>query len=127
MNRFNQKGFTLIELVIIMVILGVLAAVAVPRLGSSIDSSEIASEDAVVGSLRSAIEIWAMEQVVANSVKSYPSNPFDALDAKSKNELLNTSWYFTGGYVRHMRNDGIEVVWQYNTSTGEIGERLSNS
>ena len=127
MNRFNQKGFTLIELVIIMVILGVLAAVAVPRLGSSIDSSEIASEDAVVGSLRSAIEIWAMEQVVANSVKSYPSNPFDALDAKSRNELLNTSWYFTGGYVRHMRNDGIEVVWQYNTSTGEIGERLSNS
>jgi|TARA_X000001036_G_scaffold37046_1_gene29995 prepilin-type N-terminal cleavage/methylation domain-containing protein len=127
MNRFNQKGFTLIELVIIMVILGVLAAVAVPRLGSSIDSSEIASEDAVVGSLRSAIEIWAMEQVVANSTKSYPSNPFDALDAKSRNELLNTSWYFTGGYVRHMRNDGIEVVWQYNTSTGEIGERLSNS
>ena len=127
MNRFNQKGFTLIELVIIMVILGVLAAVAVPRLGSSIDSSEIASEDAVVGSLRSAIEIWAMEQVVANSTKSYPSNPFDALDAKSKNELLNTSWYFTGGYVRHMRNDGIEVVWQYNTSTGDIGERLSNS
>tara|TARA_B100000579_G_scaffold170076_1_gene138538 strand:+ start:25 stop:408 length:384 start_codon:yes stop_codon:yes gene_type:complete len=127
MNRFNQKGFTLIELVIIMVILGVLAAVAVPRLGSSIDSSEIASEDAVVGSLRSAIEIWAMEQVVANSTKSYPSNPFDALDAKSKNELLNTSWYFTGGYVRHMRNDGIEVVWQYNTLTGEIGERLSNS
>ena len=110
-----------------MVILGFLAAVAVPRLGSSIDSSEIASEDAVVGSLRSAIEIWAMEQVVANSVKSYPSNPFDALDAKSRNELLNTSWYFTGGYVRHMRNDGIEVVWQYNTSTGEIGERLSNS
>ena len=127
MNRFNQKGFTLIELVIIMVILGVLAAVAVPRLGSSIDSSEIASEDAVVGSLRSAIEIWAMEQVVANSTKSYPSNPFDALDAKSRDELLNTSWYFTGGYVRHMRNDGIEVVWQYNTSTGEIGERLSNS
>jgi len=127
MNRFNQRGFTLIELVIIMVILGVLAAVAVPRLGSSIDSSEIASEDAVIGSLRSGIEIWAMEQVVANSTKSYPSNPFDALDAKSRNELLNTSWYFTGGYVRHLRNDGIEVVWQYNTSTGEIGERLSNS
>ena len=68
-----------------------------------------------------------MEQVVANSTKSYPSNPFDALDAKSRNELLNTSWYFTGGYVRHMRNDGIEVVWQYNTSAGEIGERLFNS
>jgi prepilin-type N-terminal cleavage/methylation domain-containing protein len=80
-KKFNE-GFTLVELVIIMVILGVLAAVAVPRLGSSIDSSEIAAEDAVLGALKSAVEVYAMDQVVANSVKSYPSNPFDALDEK---------------------------------------------
>ena len=111
-----------------MVILGVLAAVAVPRLGSSIDSSEIAAEEAVIGSLKSAIEVWAMDQVVANSSKSYPLNPFDALDAKSKNDLLySNEWWFSGGYVRHLRNDGDEVVWQYNSSTGEIGERLYNS
>ena len=128
MKNINNKGFTLVELVIIMVILGVLAAVAVPRLGSSIDSSEAAAEEAVIGNLKSAIEVWAMDQVVANSLKSYPLNPFDALDAKSKDDLLySKGWWFSGGYVRHTRNDGIEVVWQYNSSTRDSGERLYNS
>ena len=121
MKNKYQKGFTLIELVIIMVILGVLAAVAVPRLGNTIDSSEVSSEETVLGSLRSAVEVYAMDQVVANSVKSYPLNPFDALDTKSKNDLLySNGWWFSAGYIQHTRNDGNILSWQYNTSTGEI-------
>lgn len=44
--RTNQGGFTLIELVIVIVLLGILAAVAVPRF---IDLSEEASQAAVEG------------------------------------------------------------------------------
>ncbi|TVS11977.1 MAG: type II secretion system protein [Wenzhouxiangella sp.] len=55
--RNSQGGFTLIELVIVIVILGILAAVAVPRF---IDLSTEASEAAVqgvAGSLSSAAAI----------------------------------------------------------------------
>ena len=114
MKRDFRNGFTLIELVIIMVILGVLAAVAIPRIGNTIDSSEVSAEEAVIGSLRSALEVHAMDQVVMNSKKSYPQNPFDALDSKSRNELLlNGNWSFNGSMIYHNRNDGTTSLWLY--------------
>ena len=116
----SRNGFTLIELVIIMVILGVLAAVAVPRLGSTIDSSEASAEEAVIANLTSALEVYAMDQVVANSTKSYPMNPFDALDNKSKDELLNTNWSYSGSTIQYTRNDGKVTTWMYTMTNGEI-------
>ena len=117
MKKDFKNGFTLIELVIIMVILGVLAAVAIPRIGNTIDSSEVSAEEAVIGSLRSALEVYAMDQVVMNSNKSYPPNPFDALDNKSRNELLGGSWSYSGSVIFHLRNDGTTSQWLYEQDT----------
>ena len=117
MKKNLNSGFTLIELVIIMVILGVLAAVAVPRLGNTIDSSEASAEEAVIGNLRSALEVYAMDQVVNNSNKNYPSNPFDALDNKSKQELLGGNWSYNSSMIYHYRNDGSTTTWLYEQNS----------
>tara|TARA_B110000438_G_C15613766_1_gene563395 strand:+ start:128 stop:520 length:393 start_codon:yes stop_codon:yes gene_type:complete len=126
MKKKLNEGFTLIELVIIMVILGILAAVAVPRLGSTIDSSQDAAEEAVIGSFRSAVELWAMERLAEDGNKYYPSDPFDALDDKTETTLKNMDnngynyWGYYMNQITHYRNDGDSRYWSYNSSTGEI-------
>ena len=126
MKKKLNEGFTLIELVIIMVILGILAAVAVPRLGSTIDSSQEAAEEAVIGSFRSAVELFAMEQLAEDGNKYYPSDPFDALDDKTENTLKQADnngynyWAYYMNQITHYRNDGGSRYWSYNSSTGEI-------
>jgi len=41
MNGKHPAGFTLVELVIIIVVLGIIAAVAIPRIGSILESSKV--------------------------------------------------------------------------------------
>jgi MSHA pilin protein MshB len=53
--KLKQQGFSLIELVIVIVILGLLAATAIPRFLNVTDDAENASVDGVSGGLATAV------------------------------------------------------------------------
>ena len=77
-----QDGFTLVELLIVVVILGVLAAIAIPQFSASTDDSKAAALDATLSNLRTAIELYYQQH------GSYPSavaagGSFGAIDTEA--------------------------------------------
>ncbi|HOD66275.1 MAG TPA: prepilin-type N-terminal cleavage/methylation domain-containing protein [candidate division Zixibacteria bacterium] len=74
MNQLrNRRGFTLIELVIIIVILGILAAVAIPKYQDLSGEAREASARSALGSMRSAVTIFYANQAVQTGTATWPS------------------------------------------------------
>ena len=120
----NRNGFTLIELIMVMIILGVLAAVAIPRYLDTIENAEVASEDAVISNIRGALENHAIHKLLDSGRRIWPDNPFDALSEQPQTYTedgtwadTDQEWTFVDGdpaYITHQRSDNTRFKWEYD-------------
>ena len=69
MTKLKKKGFTLIELMIVVAIIGILAAIAIPKFAELIRKSSEGASKGNLGALRSAMSIY-----YGDMEGSYPAN-----------------------------------------------------
>ena len=91
-NRASERGFTLIELIVVLVILALLAAVVVPNVTKHMAESRTKIARIQITELESALQMFAFD------VGRYPSNA-EGLQALVSNPGNLESW--KGPYVKN--------------------------
>ncbi|MDR2081188.1 MAG: type II secretion system GspH family protein [Campylobacteraceae bacterium] len=122
----KRSAFTMVELVFVIVILGILASIAVPRLAASRDDAVLAKGKADISAIRSSIVTIRSQNLLAGNA-SFPDNLTTAGGAGLFNAVLDypvkaaaageSGWRQTdNGYTFTTENNA--VAFQYNSTTG---------
>jgi general secretion pathway protein G len=107
-----NRGFTLIEILIVVVILGILAAIVIPQFSSASQEAAVSSVRSQLQTLRSQVELYRVQ-----------NNEYPATGAISSDSASNVPGGFQdlvdGGYLQRLPE--VPAGWQINLAdTGSI-------
>lgn len=112
-----RRGFTLVELMVVVVIMGVLAALVVPRLMGRTDDARVLAAKQDIATLVQALKLYRLDN------QRYPSTDqgLQALITKPTVAPIPPNWK-TGGYIDRLKLDPWGLAYQYQMpgTRGEV-------
>jgi len=115
-NR-NSKGFTLIEIIVVVVIIGLLAAVIAPNIFSSVDDARTSKSLSDLRAIESALNLYRLDNfnypTTEQGIKALVERPSGSPEAKN---------WRKGGYLPRVPEDpwGNEYQYAFPGSNGEF-------
>ncbi len=104
-KRSGQSGFTLVELLIVVIILAVLASVAIPQFSSSTDDAKSAALDSTLAEMRNAVELYYHQHGEYPSVNA----------AGGTNGAIGSVDAFTNQLTKYTNSNGVVSVSKSGT------------
>ena len=104
----RQRGFTLIEMMVVVVILGVLAAIVVPKIMSRPDKAKLVKAQQDILAFESALNLYKLDN------SDYPTTEqgLEALVIKPTLEPVPSNWK-AGGYLKQVPQDPWSHAYNY--------------
>jgi len=107
-DRISGQGFTLLEVMVVIVIIGILAALVVPKIISRPDEARIVAARHDIASLMQALKLYRLDN------QRYPNTEqgLQALVSQPQSPPVPTNWK-PGGYIERLPRDPWGNPYQY--------------
>lgn len=113
--QVRQRGFTLLEIMVVVVIIAVMTAAIAPQIFGEAEKARITRVKADISTLESALERYKLD----NHVYPTTEQGLQALVAKPDSSPEPRNWK-DGGYVKRLPKDPFDSEYQY-AQPGEDG------